>query len=275
MLIQPIREMTIATRKMAKGDFSYFIPNKRKDELGQLTNSFNEMTRDLGHLEEMRHEFVTNVSHEIQSPLTSIRGFAKALREGIITDPEEQKQTLDIIEQESTRLSQLGKHLLQLAELESEQPAHQPRPYALDEQIRRVVNALEPHWREKGHKLEIRLPARLALKGDEQQLEQVWINFLMNAIRYTPPGGQITVTGKAEEQEILIRITDNGIGLSEEDLPHIFERFYKADKSRARQDGGNGLGLAITRRIVLLHGGTIAADSTLGSGTTFTIRLPR
>jgi len=273
-IVKPIRELTKGTKKVATGDFKVEIESNRNDELGNLTRSFNDMAKSLSQLEEMRQQFVSNVSHEIQSPLTSIKGFARALKDGVIEKEEDQKRYLSIIEKESKRLSVLSQNLLKLATLDSDQPPYSPKEFRLDEQLRRVVIALEPQWKEKNHSVQLQL-APVNYVGDEDQLEQVWVNILSNAIQYTNDGGVIQLKLE-QKKEVVVQIKDNGIGISKEEQTRIFERFYKVDKARTRKEvGGNGLGLSIVKKIIQLHRGQIEIDSEVGEGSTFTVTLPQ
>jgi signal transduction histidine kinase len=223
-------------------------------------------------MENMRQEFVSNVSHEIQSPLTSIRGFAQVLQNDQLAPPE-RRHYLEIIETESKRLSRLADDLLKLASLESDQVKFEPGPYALDKQLRSVVLVCEPQWAEKKLNMEIDLNS-LSINADEDLLNQVWLNLLQNSIKFTPIGGTIKVKLQTEGNHAVVSITDNGIGIAPEDQIHIFERFYKADKSRTRSKEGSGLGLSIVKKIINLHGGSIDVVSSPGTGTTFTVSLP-
>ncbi|KGP72762.1 sensor histidine kinase [Pontibacillus yanchengensis] len=272
--IRPIKKLTYSTKQVAKGNFDVAIETKRKDELGDLTRSFNHMVHGLDELDDMRQQFVSNVSHEIQSPLTSIQGFAKALKDDVIQDEQERKEYLSIIEHESKRLSSLSQNLLKLATLDTDHPPFHPIDYALDEQLRRVVASLEPQWSAKEQDVHIDIEDT-TFKGDQDQLEQVWINLLTNAIRYTPFKGEIYISTKSFDEKIVVSITDSGIGISEEEQFRVFERFYKVDKSRSRNKGGNGLGLSIAQKIVLLHHGWISIESEPGEGATFHVHLPK
>ncbi|GAA0136082.1 HAMP domain-containing sensor histidine kinase [Paenibacillus sp. YSY-4.3] len=272
-LIQPLRKMTEATKRMAKGDFSSELKARRKDELGVLVQSFNEMRRQLRQIEEMRQDFVSNVSHEIQSPLTSIRGFAKALKENDTLGHLDRDRYLDIIIAESERMSRMSDNLLQLASLESKHHPFHPVTFRLDEQIRQTVVALEPQWAAKSIAIDLELPV-VKICGDRDQLDQVWINLLGNSIRFTPEGGKIAIFVRRGIQQVSVTIRDTGIGIEQEDQIQIFERFYKADRSRNRVYNGNGLGLAIVKRIVDLHHGHIEVRSEPGTGTEITVTLP-
>ncbi|OAB32461.1 hypothetical protein PMSD_15845 [Paenibacillus macquariensis subsp. defensor] len=271
-LIKPIRSMTTATEKMSRGDFEVELNLNRKDELGTLAQSFDRMARELKQIEQMRQDFVSNVSHEMQSPLTSITGFAKALRDGVVSG-DNRARYLDIIAAESERLSRLSDNLLHLASLESEHHPFEPKTFALDEQIRKNVVALEPQWSNKHITIELELPI-VKIVADQDQLSQVWTNLLGNAIKFTPEGGKIHVGLRYRKNGVNVTIADTGIGIPLENLEHIFERFYKADRSRNRSRTGSGIGLAIVKKIIELHGGRIQVHSTPGKGTTFEVIVP-
>jgi two-component system phosphate regulon sensor histidine kinase PhoR len=221
----------------------------------------------------MRQEFISNVSHEIQSPLTSIRGFAQALQNEHLS-VEDRSHYLAVIETETTRLSRLTENLLKLASLEAKQVKFEPKPYRLDKQIRNLILACEPQWIAKALDIDVAL-AEVTITADEDLLSQVWLNLIYNSIKFTPQGGRITITLQKEGSTIQFEIRDTGIGISDEDQARIFERFYKADRSRTRSDSsGSGLGLAIVGKIVELHNGAIAVESVSGVGTSFKVSLP-
>ncbi|KGX91373.1 sensor histidine kinase [Pontibacillus halophilus JSM 076056 = DSM 19796] len=272
--VRPIKEMTRSAEQLAKGNFNVEIESKRKDELGSLARSFNDMAHGLGELDGMRQQFVSNVSHEIQSPLTSIQGFARALRDGVVKDESSRDEYLTIIEQESKRLSVLSQNLLKLATLDLDHPPFEPVSYSLGEQIRRVLASLEPQWSSKDIEMKVHIDEGDFI-GDQHQLEQVWINLLSNAIRHTEEEGIIVVSLRYEEDKAIVSLQDSGEGISEEDQQRIFERFYKVDKARTRKEGGNGLGLSIANKIVQLHGGEITVKSEPGRGATFSVALPK
>jgi signal transduction histidine kinase len=269
-IVRPIQHLTRATQKMAKGDFSIYLESRRKDEIGQLTESFNQMASELGKLEQTRQQFVSDVSHEIQSPLTSITGFAQALKSKNLSE-EERVRLLTIIEDESRRLSRLSGDLLQLSKLEHDKL--NMSKFRLDEQLRKVIIALEPQWSAK--KLDIELDLEeMVIVADEDKLSQVWTNIISNSIKFTDPGGKIAVTGKKYVKGLEVTIQDSGIGIPQEELRNIFKPFYKLDKSRTRAAGGNGIGLSIVKRIIDLHRAEIRAESRPGEGTAFTVYFP-
>ena len=279
VLMRPKREAMIWTiiepiQKIAKGDFSVKIRNEEKynGEIGVLVKSINDMTDELNAMEKMRQEFVSNVSHEIQSPLTSIKGFARALQDNNLSE-EKREHYLTIIETETTRLSKLSQNLLNLTLLESEEYTPERVTYRLDQQLKQIVLNSEPLWAEKEIELDLDLE-KVHITADQESMSQVWINLIHNSIKFTPSSGTISIKLKEYETLVEVRIRDTGIGISEEQKQHIFERFYKADSSRNRAYGGSGLGLAIVKKVLDLHQGEIKVESEEGSGTEFIVRIP-
>ncbi|SIS83575.1 sensor histidine kinase [Alicyclobacillus vulcanalis] len=238
--------------------------------MNQLVLHVREMAEGLERIEQMRQEFVANVSHEMQTPLTSILGFVKALKADALSEPE-RRHYLDIIEAESERLSRLADNLLKLTSLES---GHHPvnfKRFRLDRQLREVAIACEPLWTEKGLSLDMHVePAEV--EADEDLLGQVWMNLLSNAIKFTETGGRIEVRLVKGEAGVRVSIMDTGIGIHPDDVSRVFTRFFKADRSRGKP--GNGLGLAIAKRIVDMHGGDIWVESEPGRGSTFHVQIP-
>jgi signal transduction histidine kinase len=264
-----------AMTKIAKGDFTVRVDKTFEDKgiVGELAKSVNNMALELNQIEQMRQEFISNVSHEIQSPLTSIQGFARALQNGHLS-PEERSHYLSIIETESIRLSRITDNLLKLASLESEHVKFEPKPYRLDKQIRNLILACEPQWINKHIEMEVSLED-VEITADEDLLSQVWLNLISNSIKFTPGGGKIGIGLHRQNGKIEFQINDTGIGISAEDQTRIFERFYKADRSRTHSsNGGSGLGLSIAQKIIEMHQGTIAIESKPGVGSTFIVSLP-
>jgi two-component system phosphate regulon sensor histidine kinase PhoR len=268
-----------ATRQMAKGNFNVRIdvgmvqePGGQDHPFRQLVHSINDMAQELAQMEQMRQEFISNVSHEIQSPLTAIAGFVQALKSDDLP-PDQRLHYLNIIETESKRLSRLSDNLLKLTSLESGHHPFHPERYRLDRQIRDVVLSCEPLWMQKEIQLDVSLPA-VYIIADKDLLSQVWMNLLTNAIKFTEREGSIVMSLQTQDRWAVVRITDTGIGIAKEDQPRIFERFYKADKARNRSKSGSGLGLAIVKKIIDIHHGEIHVESRLGVGTTFIVQLP-
>lgn len=263
-----------AMQQISKGNFQIELENSGQfRQFGGIVEGINEMATELSRMETMRQDFISNVSHEIQSPLTSIRGFAAALQEETLS-PESRKHYLNIIEAESRRLSGLSDNLLKLSALESESFPFERMPYRLDKQLREMILASEPQWLGKEIEVEAEL-AETTVTAVKDLLSQVWTNLLHNSIKFTPQGGRITVRLRTLPEQIEIEIQDSGIGIAEEELPRIFERFYKVDKSRSvSSGGGSGLGLPLVKKIVDLHEGSIQVTSRPGEGTVTTVRLP-
>ncbi|MGD8189471.1 sensor histidine kinase [Brevibacillus ginsengisoli] len=272
-IVKPIHQLTEATRRMAKGQFNVELPTKRKDEIGILSVSFNQMVKELGRLDQMRRDFVSNVSHEIGTPLTSITGFTKALKQKQMNE-ESRQRYLTIIEEESERLSRLSQNLLQLSHLQHENSTLNIKMYRLDEQLRRIVIALEPHWGAKEIEIDLHLKP-LTVQGDEDQLSQVWINLLSNSIKFTPVGGKIRIEAIMKDNQIIVFFADNGIGIPEEERVDIFKPFHKVDKARNSSVKGNGLGLSIVKQIIDMHHGDIQATGEPGNGAKFEVSLPQ
>ncbi|APQ59659.1 histidine kinase [Paenibacillus polymyxa] len=271
-LVRPIKKLTKATRRIAVGDFNVKLNIKQKGELGTLARSFEEMMHDLQQLEQMRREFVTNVSHEVQSPLTSISGYAIALKQVDIAD-NERSRYLDIIIAEADRMSKMSDSLLKLSLLESQSQQMRLVTFSVDEQIRRVIVAIQPQWSARNIRFELNLKT-VRLLADQDQLNQVWTNILGNSIKFSKNGSVINVSIKQDIKSVTVRISDTGIGISLEDQKRIFERFFKADRSHSRKYGGSGMGLAIVKQIVSLHQGDIRVESEPGQGTTVIVTLP-
>ncbi|PEY34552.1 two-component sensor histidine kinase [Bacillus cereus] len=279
ILMRPKREAMVWSiiepiQKITKGDFSVKIRNEEQydGEIGVLVKSINEMADELNVMERMRQEFVSNVSHEIQSPLTSIKGFARALQDDSLSD-EKRKHYLTIIETETTRLSKLSQNLLKLTLLESEEYLPEHITYRLDQQLKQIVLNCEPLWSEKEIELELSLD-KVYVTADKESMSQVWINLLHNSIKFTPSGGAIMIQLIRNGEQAEVHIRDTGIGISEEQKKHIFERFYKADSSRNRAHGGSGLGLPIVKKVVDLHQGEIRVESEVRKGTEFIVLIP-
>lgn len=271
-LVRPIKKLTNATRKIAAGDFNVKLNIKQKGELGALARSFEEMTHDLQQLEQMRRDFVSNVSHEVQSPLTSISGYALALKQMNIPESERNRY-LDIIIGEAERMSKMSDSLLKLSLLESQSQQLRFTTFSLDEQLRRVIVALQPQWSARRINFDLELTAA-TLTADYDLLNQVWTNLLGNSIKFSGDGGVITVHTKQDNKSVTVRVSDTGIGIAPEDQKRIFERFFKADRSHSNKYNGSGMGLAIVKQIVLLHQGDIRVESELGAGTSFIVTLP-
>ncbi len=272
-IVKPLLGMKAATERMATGEFNIQLKwAKRKDELGQLAQSINDMASQVGQLETMRQNFVSNVSHEIQSPLTSISGFSKALQQSGLSE-EERNRYLTIIQNESERLSRLSDNLLKLASLDSQHHPFEPSVYDLDEQLRKAVVACEPQWSAKAIEWQLHLP-RTKIEADADQLHQVWVNLLGNAVKFTPEGGRIGIRIVQRAELVEVIVSDTGVGIPVAERSKVFERFYKVDQSHNKMKTGNGLGLAIVQKIVTRHQGSVVLGGNPDGGTTVSVVLP-
>jgi signal transduction histidine kinase len=266
MIVKPIKEITDATKKVATGDFNIILENKREDELGDLIDSFNKMTRDLGSIEILRNDFISDISHEFKTPITSIEGYTKLLA---ASDDEVKDEYTDIILQETKRLSTMASNILTINKLDNENIINSEE-FRLDEQIRKSVLLLENKWSLKNIELDLQL-AEVKIQGNKGLINQIWINLLDNAIKFSPSNGLISLELKENKDKCKFIIQDQGVGINKEDQERIFEKFYKADKSRSTE--GTGLGLSIVKRIVDLHNGKIELYSKIGEGTRISVIL--
>lgn len=272
IIVKPLTRLTNAIKELSNGNYNVRVDNVGQDEISKLNQGFNQMARQLAKQDETRQKFISDISHEFQTPLTSIQGFANILKEEDL--PKEQRvKYANIILYNSKRLSSLAKNMLQLTLLDREEIELELTNYSLVEQMNRVISTQENQAMEKNIEIVFKMPKKeIFIEGDEQRLEQVWTNIISNAIKYTNEGGLITITMKKNSKDIEISIEDTGIGMSKEVVSHIFERFYREDK--ARNVEGNGLGLAIVKSIVDLHHGKIDILSQVDVGTNFIVRLP-
>ena len=269
-MLRPISRLTEATRKVAEGDFTVRLKMNRQDELGQLMDHFNHMAQELQSIEYLQKDFISNVSHEFKTPIASIQGFATLLKSPETTEEERQEYT-SIIIKESQRLSRLSQNLLRLSKLEYQQRLTSDESFSLDEQLRQTVLLLEPEWAPKEIKWDVNLE-NTVIHGDAELMQQVWINLLGNAIKFSPQGGEIALSLYLSDV-VKVRIKDQGTGMDEATQARIFERFYQGDTSHAHE--GNGLGLPLAKRIIDLHGGVLRVKSSPGMGSTFTVELKR
>ncbi len=268
--VKPIRDMMKATEKVSQGNFSVMVNGSFVFELDALAGSFNKMVQELKGIETLRSDFVRNFSHEFKTPITSISGFAKLLQAGDASE-EEKQEYLTIIVQESERLVHLSSNILNLSKIESTEIISKKTIYSLDEQIRLAIVMLEPKWSDKNLQVDIRLD-EIEILGDKNLIQQIWVNLLDNAIKFTYNGGEIKVDLWRSGQKATFRLEDTGCGMSDETMRHIFDKFYQGDTSHAL--AGNGLGLTLVKRITELCGGTIEVQSEPGKGCVFVINLP-
>lgn len=274
-LTRPLTAMAQAAEGMARGDFTARAPEEGSREIMALSRSFNQMAGQLADLEQSRRDFVANVSHELRSPITSIQGFAQGMLDGTIPT-DEHGRYLQVVVDETHRLSKLISNLLDLSRVESDQAALSCTDFDVSELARRVLISRMTPIEEKNLEIEAKLPeGGCFVHADKDQIQQVIINLLDNAIKFTPSGGAITVSARVEGDTAILKVQDNGPGVLPEDAPHLFDRFYKGDKAHTSGQG-TGLGLAICKRIMEKHGQSIRlvpADS--GAAFEFTLKTAR
>ena len=268
-LAMPLRQIGRAARRIAEGDYAARIPRSGPEEIVSLGNSFNQMAAALEEQERMRREFIANAAHELRTPLTNLQGYLEALRDGVI---EPDRATFESLLDESERLVRLSRSLDTLALGDAGAAAH-PVDLDLAATVRAAVDLVRPAALSAGLDLSLDVPDRLPARGDPDQVAQVVGNLLQNAIRYTPAGGSIVVRAERRPADILVAVTNTGDGIPADDLPHVFERFYRVEKSRDRARGGAGIGLAIVRQLVEAAGGAVGAESRDGV-TRFWFSLP-
>lgn len=271
-ITRPIHDMAAVTERIAEGDYSRRVDLRSRDEIGSLARSLNRMAERLDESEQTRRELIGNIAHELRTPLTSISGYMEGLADGVVPASGE---TWELLGREAQRLSRLVDDLQKLSRAEAGQEMFDIVSLPVAPFLERIISKMKPQFGEKGIDLSLEvndgIPAVLA---DEDKLEQVLVNLIDNAFRYTEAGGRVLVGADAGRDGVEIRVTDTGIGIDPDDLPYIFERFYRAEKSRSREQGGSGIGLTIAKRYVESLGGTIAARSEGRSGAVFTVVLP-
>ncbi len=271
-LTRPLRELTTATRAVAKGDLEQQVAVRSQDELGELAASFNQMSADLTHARDLRRQMTADIAHDLRTPISVILGHAEALEDGVFPPTPE---NIHIIHDEAQRLNRLVADLRTLSLAEAGELPLVKRPSNLAVLLQDTISAHTPQAQRQDVALRIDIPSKLPeVDLDAYRIAQVLGNLASNALRHTPAGGSITLGAREMNGRIQLQVQDSGTGITPEDLPHIFDRFYRADKSRRREEqSGSGLGLAIAKSIVEGHNGRIWADSQLNQGTTFFIEL--
>jgi signal transduction histidine kinase len=270
-ILGPVESLTAAARRMEKGDRTQRVEVRSNDEIGALAHAFNAMADSVSQSEQLRRQMVNDVAHELRTPLTNIRGYLEAVRDGVL---EPKAEVINSLHEESMLLNRLVADLQELALAEAGQLKLTPQPVALVDVAERAANSVQGHL-DDGPAVVVQVPADLPLVlADPERLGQVLRNLLENASQHTPSDGTISIVAQALPEAVEVSVSDTGSGIAPEHLPHVFERFYRADASRARATGGAGLGLAIVRQLVEAHGGKIWVNSQEGAGTTFAFTLP-
>lgn len=273
-IARPLREMARLTQELARGHYGHRQTVMGTDEVAVLGQSINDLADELHRLQTTRKEFLADVAHELRTPLSYIRGYTQVLSEGLAKSTEEQQKYLDIISGESERIERLVNDLFSLAQADEGVLQISREPCRLEDIIQESVTRFERTAEGKDIKLVLSLGQFPEIMVDPGRMSQVMFNLLDNAIRYTNPGGIITIRMVSLKEFLQVSVEDTGIGISKAELPHIWDRLYRVEKSRSRERGGTGLGLAIVKQIVELHGGTVQAQSVEGKGTTIAFRIP-
>ena len=271
-ILLPIEGLMKAARQLGQGRLDYRVPVRSNDEIGELAAAFNHMAEELAHQETLRQQMVSDVAHELRTPLANVRGYLEAIQDGLTSAD---SSTIDSLHEEVLLLNRLVDDLQELALAESGQLKLQPRPVDLKRIVEQTITALFPRINEKGIRIRTEIPSDLPrIIVDPERIGQVLRNLLTNAIAYTPDHGQIVVNVEPNPQSLSVRITDSGPGIEAQHIPLVFERFYRVDVSRTRLTGGAGLGLAIVKQLVQAHGGEVGVDSIIGQGSTFWFSIP-
>ena len=273
-IARPLKQITRAAHAIARGELKQSIPVRGRDEVAQLAASFNSMSAEVERSHRTLREFVANASHELRTPLTSIQGFSQALVDGAVDAGEGSVEAGKIINEEAERMRRLVEDLLYLSRVEASAVPAAPEPVDVSALLREELRRLEHVARRRALELRSEVGPLPLVPGDASQLDRVFGNLLENAGKYTPVGGRITVRAAASNGTVRVAVHNTGTVSPAEDLPRVFDRFYRVDKSRAREVEGSGLGLAIAREVVERHGGTIGVESAEALGTTFTVVLP-
>jgi two-component system sensor histidine kinase BaeS len=268
---RPVRELTAATQMIAHGELGHQVPVRRKDELGELAASFNQMSVDLERSTELRRQMTADIAHELRTPLSLILGYTEALSDGKLRGTPE---TFDIVHDEAQHLNRLVDDLRTLSLADAGELSLNRRPVCPQMLLQRVATAYAAQAKAKDVSLRVEAEGDVAdVDVDPDRMAQVLGNLVSNAMRHTPAGGGIALSAEELRDTVALTVSDSGVGIAPEHLPHVFDRFYRGDESRYQENGESGLGLAIAKSIVEAHGGRISVTSTVGVGTTVTVQI--
>ena len=268
--IKPISDLKVATEKVAKGDFNVIVEDIPESETGELIENFNVMVKELQKNEILKNDFISNVSHEFKTPLSTIQGYATLLQDESLNEEDKQKYTQIIIES-TTKLTALVNNILKISKIDNRKITIETNVYQLDEQIRESILSLENMWANKNIDFDINLES-IEIVSDENLLSNVWNNLLSNAIKFSDNNGKISIILTKDYNNAIVSIKDYGCGIKEEDIPYIFDKFYQTEKSHNIE--GNGLGLALVKKIVTLLNGSVTVNSNINEGSEFIVTLP-
>ena len=268
---RPIEDIKKATTEIAKGNFDIKVPNVKNKTINEIIDNFNKMAEELKSIETLKSDFISNVSHEFKTPLSIIQTYTKAISKPSLDD-DTKKRYLEVIDNNVKKLTNLTQNILSLSKLDNQCIEIEKSSFWLDEEIRQCILLLETKWKAKNLNLNINLD-KVKYFGARDLISQVWQNLLDNAIKFSNPGGQISVSLKTQNNQIVAIVADSGVGIPAQNLPRIFDKFYQADTSRS--SSGNGLGLALVKRIVESLEGTISVSSEENQGTTVRIEFKK
>lgn len=271
-IMYPLHELQQAVRRMSTGDYRARVGVTSNDEVGQLSEAFNHMAEAIQREDEERKVFLATVSHELRTPISYVKGYSESIQNGFI-EGEQKDEAICLIAREANRMERLTNELMQLVHIDTEE-TDKMYPIVLAETLRDSAALVNTKAVEKEIAIVLELNEEIIIEADEEKMRQIFINLLENAIRYSDRGTSIYLHAVIEDDSAVIQVEDKGIGIPQEDLPRILERFYRVNKARSRADGGSGLGLSIVDKLVQQHRGTLHIESELGKGTIVTVRLP-
>ena len=274
VVTKPVAELSAGIERMSKGDYQHRVHVPGRGEMAQLAAAFNQMSEQVHNLDEARNQFVSNASHELKTPLATIKILVESMIYQEDMDPHLRQEFLTDINKEIDRLSSVVGDLLTLVHIDSHKLRLRREMMVFSETVRDTVKRLTPLAKKRKQEIITKISDGCEMFADPGKLSQVCYNIIENAIKYTPDGGTITVTLKRTGRDAVLEIADTGVGIPQEDIQHVFDRFYRVDKARSRDTGGTGLGLSIVQQIVRLHAGSITVESQRGKGTTFIVQLP-
>lgn len=268
-IVSPLKRLIAATEKIAKGDYKQRVEIRSADELGHLSESLNVMAACLEENARLRQELISDVSHELATPLTNISGYLDAMQDGLIKGKQPVEKTLSILKDETARLSTLVDDVRALSGMERPDFVLKRESFDLKEAVEDVLLKLKPQFVSKKIQYVSKVKKVQKVSLDKRRFVQVLMNLLTNAIHHTPKKGSVEVEAEVKKRQLILKVTDTGLGIPKKDLARVFERLYRGDKSRSRHTGGSGIGLSIVRQIVEAHGGDVSVDSKEGEGACF------